>query len=379
MSTTVAHQGTNPPSPPSPPAPLALGERDLAEVLSAFNDATQKLHATHESLRAEVARLQGELTSATEQLNRSRRLAALGEMAAGIAHEVRNPLGCIRLYARMLMDDLADRPSERGIAEKIASATRGLDAVVSDVLAFAREIRLRPEAVSPWTLIDKAVDEALATDAAETSSTAIIRVVRASTAQSAGTIVCDPALVHRALVNIIRNAVQAMRDAASAAPDRPCVLGLNTRRVRLPDAARPRAPDVEYLAIVVSDSGPGIPTSVMERMFNPFFTTRAAGTGLGLAIVHRILDAHGGRILVSNVAETDGTPQSTGAVVELLLPTQLSPLITTEPIAPARGIKPPPSQDGRRTHTHHILDSSPDLTLVGVGLANDSDHGGRSA
>ncbi|MBY0310451.1 MAG: hypothetical protein K2W85_00120 [Phycisphaerales bacterium] len=378
MSTAVDHNS-------SAAAPLSLGERDLAEVLSAFNDATQKLHATHESLRAEVARLQGELTSATEQLNRSRRLAALGEMAAGIAHEVRNPLGCIRLYARMLMDDLTDRPSERGIAEKIASATRGLDAVVSDVLAFAREMRLRPEVISPWSLIDKAVDEALAADSAETAHlvSARIRVVRESTAQSADTITCDPALVHRALVNIIRNAVQAMRDAAGSSPDRPCVLGLNTRRVRLPDAARPLAPDVEYLAIVIRDTGPGIPESVMERMFNPFFTTRAAGTGLGLAIVHRILDAHGGRILVSNVAGTDDTqqpphPHATGAVVELLLPTQLLPHSTIEPRTPMQGLNNSFGQDGRRAHPHPTLTRSADLPLVGVGGQPQSDHGGRS-
>jgi signal transduction histidine kinase len=70
-----------------------------------------------------------------------------------------------------------------------------------------------------------------------------------------------------------------------------------------------------FTAIVVRDSGPGVPPGVMERMFNPFFTTRATGTGLGLAIVHRTMDAHGGRALVRNVDEGGG-----GAIVELLLP-----------------------------------------------------------
>lgn len=361
------------PTPAPPSAAARLGEHDLAELLSAFNDATQKLHATHESLRAEVARLQAELTSANEQLERSRRLAALGEMAAGIAHEVRNPLGCIRLYARMLVDDLGDRPSERGIAEKIASATRGLDAVVTDVLAFARELRLRPEPISAWTLIDKAVDEALLADAGETGTYPAVRVVRESTGHASDAIACDHALMHRALVNIVRNAVQAMREAATADPTRQCVLGLATRRVQLPDAARPLAPDAEYLAIVVRDTGPGIPTSVMERMFNPFFTTRAAGTGLGLAIVHRILDAHGGRILVSNAAPSDDTDTlGSGAVVELLLPAHRH----IDLIEPKHGLASSQGQDGLRPHLTTTSSTSANLALVGTAAR---DHGGSTA
>ena len=85
-------------------SPTSVGpemrQEDLGELLSAFNDATSRLQSAHESLHAEVARLKSELREANEALERSRRLTALGEMAAGIAHEVRNPLGSIRLYAR---------------------------------------------------------------------------------------------------------------------------------------------------------------------------------------------------------------------------------------------------------------------------------------
>src|SRR5262245_49927759 len=114
----------------------ALSPGDLAELLGAFNDVTTRLQSTHDTLRAQVARLEGELRQANEQIERSRRLAALGEMAAGIAHEVRNPLGSIRLHARMLEHDLTERPEQRGLAEKIISEVRGLDAVVGDVLSF---------------------------------------------------------------------------------------------------------------------------------------------------------------------------------------------------------------------------------------------------
>lgn len=290
-----------------------MNEQELAELLGAFNAATNKLHVAHESLRAEVVRLQGELRQANEQLERSRRLAALGEMAAGIAHEVRNPLGSIRLYAKMLSDDLRDRPGERTLAEKIAAATRGLDAVVVDVLAFAREMRLN---VSPWTateLLTRALEECLGCDRIEAPDRAHVSVVRHDQqdgAKAATEVLCDAAHMHRALVNILRNALQAMRDHASA----PAMIELDVRRRVLPDE---RGNDRGYIALVVRDHGPGLSPQVMQRMFNPFFTTRATGTGLGLAIVHRIMDAHAGRVTVSNVASGQG------AIVELLLPDSL--------------------------------------------------------
>ena len=291
--------------------PLGMTPVDLAEVLGAFNDATTRLQVAHESLRAEVVRLQGELRAANEQIERSRRLAALGEMAAGIAHEVRNPLGSIRLYARMLVDDLGDRPSERTVAEKIGAATRGLDAVVTDVLAFAREMRLNLQPMEIEPVVARAVEECLAVDREEAGASAgAITVVRETDCVGDGVAECDAAALHRAVVNVVRNAIQAMRDQGKAGGSvRELTIGVGERS--MPDAdGRTR----RSIAISIRDSGPGIPDHVMERMFNPFFTTRATGTGLGLAIVHRIMDAHGGRVEVRNAA------RGRGAVVELLLP-----------------------------------------------------------
>src|SRR3954465_3945879 len=135
-----------------------LAPADLAELLGAFNEVTVKLQASHDQLRAEVARLTQELGEANAQLERSRRLAALGEMAAGIAHEVRNPLGSIRLYARMLEQDLGDRPGEQGVAVKIAGAARVMEGVVTDVLTFAREFRLRPTEIDTSELFDRVLE-----------------------------------------------------------------------------------------------------------------------------------------------------------------------------------------------------------------------------
>jgi signal transduction histidine kinase len=157
-------------------------------------------------------------------------------------------------------------------------------------------------------MVGRAIEECLACDRGEgLGGAGTIGVVRDDEmAEMDGEIVvCDPMLVHRALVNVVRNAVQAMREGGGV-----CELRVGVERRALPDSAgSPRS----YTAVTVRDSGPGIPAGVMERMFNPFFTTRATGTGLGLAIVHRIMDAHGGRVLVRNA-------EGGGAIVELLLP-----------------------------------------------------------
>lgn len=322
------------------PAPLVmpqLSPSDLADLLGAFNDASRKLQESHEALRAEVVRLKSELREANEQLERSRRLAALGEMAAGISHEVRNPLGSIRLYAKMLVDDLVDRPGERAVAEKIGVAVRGLDAVVGDVLAFAREMVLRPARHDARELLERALDEVLAGARAEAGESMRaagfgldVRWIGAGLSHGVNAplreaepveVWCDAALTHRALVNILRNAVDAVREAGASVNARPhaaIVLEVGERALPEHDGSRKR-----WCVLSVRDTGGGIPADAMKRIFNPFFTTRATGTGLGLAIVHRIMDAHAGRVSVRNVpadAPCERFALGAGALVELHFP-----------------------------------------------------------
>ena len=266
---------------------------DLAQIIGAYNQVTEKLRQSHESLSAEIVRLQKELASTDAQLQRSRRLAALGEMAAGIAHEIRNPLAAIRLFADVLVKDLVQTESHDGsvaTARKIASAVKGLDAIVTDVLTFAREMTPRPVAVG----VDELLDRALA--ALESSGELKnINVQRSDEQETPLAVLVDPALLHRVMLNLIRNAVDAMADRGG-------ILSLGARMS--PDTA-------EQIVMSVSDTGPGISEDAVDRIFNPFFTTRATGTGLGLAIVHRIVDAHGGSISVHN---------DNGAVFEIRLP-----------------------------------------------------------
>lgn len=262
--------------------------RELGRVIHAYNDVTRRMQESHETLTAQVRRLQQELASANAALERSRRLAALGEMAAGIAHEIRNPLGPIQLYANMLEEDLADRPEQRRTACKIGAAVRGLDAIVHDVLRFSRELSPRLRHVSMSAMLDRAKTEAvLLCDAAG---------VEVSIELDADDfeVICDPELMHQALMNVLRNGVEAMKDGQGG-------------RVTLTTEAEEHG----GVTLCVRDQGPGIGEEEIERIFNPFFTTRQTGTGLGLAIVHRIVDAHGGSITVHN---------DDGAVFRLTLP-----------------------------------------------------------
>ncbi len=275
---------------------------ELPELLRMLNDATSRFQVSHDQLTAEVSRLRAQLRDADEQLQRSRRLAALGEMAAGIAHEIRNPLGSISLYAHMLAEDLEDRPEEQGVATKIGRAVRGLDAIVTDVLAFAGESRMR---VLPAP-VDELLEAAVELSGATAGDTDVCVTVESG---SAGLdIECDFGKLRQALVNVIRNGVEAIEEAVAQ--------GCATSRDLRVSAVRTDLPEGEAVVFAVRDSGTGIHGEATERMFNPFYTTRAVGTGLGLAIVHRIVDAHGGRVSVSN----NGPRPGDGATVEIIIP-----------------------------------------------------------
>ncbi len=277
-----------PPPASAPPEPDPSRLDDLAQIIRAYNSVTDKLQASHESLKAEVLRLRRELASTNAQLQRSKRLSALGEMAAGIAHEIRNPLAAIALYADMAVDDLTASPPAVAVAAdsagKIRDAVRGLNAVVVDVLSFAREIVPRGVSTPATRLLWRAADAHR--PAIEATGVRLVLDIGDSKGDNGGVAVWgDPDLLHSALLNLIRNAVDAMADTH----DREPVLTLTARR------------DVDAgggSILGVADTGPGIDPAAVDRLFNPFFTTRHTGTGLGLAIVHRILDAHAAAITV---------------------------------------------------------------------------------
>ena len=135
---------------------------ELGRIIIAYSEVTEKLQQSHDQLTETVRALQGELGEKNRLLERKNRLAALGEMAAGLAHEIRNPLGGIQLYASMLAQDVADRPESLQTVRKIAGGVRRLEALVGQVLQFSREIAAQPEAADLADVVDQAVELAAA-------------------------------------------------------------------------------------------------------------------------------------------------------------------------------------------------------------------------
>ncbi len=269
---------------------------ELKAVIAAYHEATEQLKTSHDRLMGEVARLRGELEAKNRQLERRKRLAALGEMAAGVAHEIRNPLGSIQLYVDLLGRNLAPGSREAGLAEQIGKAVRGLDAIVTDMLTFTRVIEADRK---PTDLVDL-VAEAAAEVSAELADADV--TLETAGLQDAGPVDLDGRLFKRVLINLMLNAAQAMRISS-----RERVITVRGR------AVDPDGDAAGGWAITVSDTGPGIDEAVIEKVFNPFFTTKDSGTGLGLAIVHHIVEAHGGSIAARNVDRA-------GAEFEISLP-----------------------------------------------------------
>ena len=271
----------------NPESTPAISQADFGELVRSFNEITSQLERTHDVLRAEVAGLQRELAEANDRLRRSRSLAALGEMAAGIAHEIRNPLGAMALNLGVLREDLESMPESIVLCDRLARSVQGLDAIVGDVLSFARDTRLSVRECPAADLVDAAIDANV-----PIIDRARVRVDRQ--VQDDLVAVVDPGPVTQALTNVVRNACEALESGGDS--DRLLSITVDHGMVRTSSEGG-RA---EHLRFLVEDNGPGIPDDLKERIFNPFFTTRETGTGLGLAIVHRIIDAHGGTLSIED-------------------------------------------------------------------------------
>lgn len=253
------------------------GEADLATIIRTYNEVTERLKVSHELLRREVCRLQEQLHEKNRELERRERLAALGEMAAGVAHEIRNPLGGIGLYASLLERDLKDRPQQRDLAKRIGAGVNHLEAIVGGVLAFAGGGEPNRQPMRLAGMLDKASAQAI-----PRGQELGVRIEVGRSGENVE-LLCDGGQVQRALLNLLLNAIDAAgRDGRVW--------------VRPGDGV-----DEDGLfPIAVEDNGPGIAPQFLQRVFNPFFTTKDTGTGLGLAIVHRIAESNGGRVTARN-------------------------------------------------------------------------------
>ncbi len=215
-----------------------------------------------------------ELRAVEEQLERSRRLAALGHMAAGLAHEIRNPLGTLRGFAQYFGTRLAGDEEAEGYARIMVDEIDRLDRLIGALLRLARPREPEPRDVPLAPLVERVL--ALARQEAARAGVRLGGEVPEGLSVRA-----DPDLLTQMLLNLVQNAV-----AATPAGGRVSVL------------ARGEGGEV---AVAVDDTGRGLTPEEREHMFDPFYTTRPAGTGLGLALVHQIVEQHGGRIEVESI------------------------------------------------------------------------------
>jgi len=228
-----------------------------------------------------------EVTRLEERLRRSERLASLGRMASGIAHEVRNPLSSIRGFAKYFLRKFEPGSEEAAFAEMMVREVDRLNRVVEGLLDFAR-----PHDLSR-TLIDlrDIVDHAVRLVEADARGKGIHIGWQAP--GRAAQVLADSDSLTQALMNLLVNSLEAMEAG-----------GELTLRIQRRNG---------LVALSVSDTGRGIPESEISKIFDPFFTTKKNGTGLGLAIVHRIIEDHGGTIRVES-------QPGKGTTFEVLLP-----------------------------------------------------------
>ena len=206
------------------------------------------------------------------------RLAAVGEMAAVIAHEVKNPLAGIEVMAGLLRRKIPDAPDAQMVLTDIISEAKMANAIVQEVLDFVRPIRLQVD----HTAVADAVQGAI--QLADSKGKRGNVDVNVAISDGLPHINADQHQITQVFTNLLMNAYEAMGGKGQVA--------ISAEMVRIEDGGDGR----ESVLVVFADNGPGIPPDVAEKVFDPFFTTKAQGSGLGLAIVRKIVDAHDGRI-----------------------------------------------------------------------------------
>ncbi len=217
-----------------------------------------------------------EIKKLEEKVRHSEKLAAIGELAAGVAHEIRNPLSSIKGFARFLAHSLSDRTQEKEYAEIIAKEVDRINSVVNDLLTFARP--LEPELA--LTDVLKLAEHTLRL--VETDARSRDIKIRSKINPDLNSFLLDANQITQALLNLMLNALQEVDNGGVI------------------DVGADVNESGTRLNIWVEDNGPGIPQDRKKKMVDPFFTTRERGTGLGLAIVHKIVENHRGEIRVES-------------------------------------------------------------------------------
>jgi len=218
-----------------------------------------------------------------ELAHRNQRLREMGEMAAGIAHEIRNPLGSIELFASLLKKDLEEDPEKAKLVQHIRAGVRNMDRIISTLLLFAKSSKPSRQQCDINLLLAQLLDGL--DDIRVPENVKVVRDFAKEEMLANG----DRELLRQVFPNLIRNAIQAMPDGGE--------LHMQTRKALIPVAENDGgAAARKFITVTITDTGGGISADDLAKIFNPFFTTKDKGTGLGLAISHNIIKAHQGTI-----------------------------------------------------------------------------------
>ncbi len=229
-----------------------------------------------------------EIRHLKREIERSQRLASLGSLAAGVAHEIRNPLSSIKGFATYFRERYRENPEDRKTADIMVQEVERLNRVIGQLLEYSRplEIKLESRPMEPLVLHALKVVEGQARDSGI--------AVQTDLPPQVPEVMIDSDKIEQVLLNLYLNAIGAMKKGG--------ILSVSLGR----------DPD-RRIRVVISDTGAGIRKEDLPRIFDPYFTTKPAGTGLGLAIVHKIVEAHDGEIRVESEPEK-------GTTVSVFLP-----------------------------------------------------------
>jgi len=263
---------------------LARGAHELAEgnfdyrVAALPKDEMGELGETFNFMAESIKQRDKELQERTRMIVESKRLATLGQLAAGVAHEINNPLGGVFVYAHLLLEDTPPDDPRRKNMEKIVKETRRCRDIVKNLLDFSRQTSPKVEEADVNEIVDETIG--LAVQQPQFKSVH----VETSLCESLPHIMADVSQIEQVFTNILHNAAEAMG-------------GVGTILVcsRL-------SSDNGMMEVSIKDTGPGIEPEHMDRLFDPFFTTKEVGhgTGLGLAVSYGIIERHEGRIKVES-------------------------------------------------------------------------------
>jgi len=285
-----------------------------AMIVNRFVLESRRQTQRYQELAETLAETNRRLEQAQAEARRSERLAALGQMTAGLAHEIRNPLGVIKGSAEMLTQKLGEsNPLATELAGYISSETNRLSALVTRFLDFARPLHadLTPQDIT--AVLDRALD-----DVSRPWKDSAVRVEKDYEA-NLPQVPLDESLSEQAFVNIVQNAYDAMGAAGG------------TLRVKVRHVLDDQRSGMNGVEVRIADTGPGIPAELREQIFNPFVTTKKTGVGLGLSIVSKIIDGHHGSIRIESAGTGETGAGEVGTSFVMFFPAASEQSATSEP------------------------------------------------